>query len=89
MTHFPDLINEAVKPDIIADSPAGTFIGWLDRKAWKRSEAPEGQRIWKIRKIETTEAEGNTTTRILYPEGSADFAFVWNDRESVTYQFKN
>lgn len=89
MTYFPALYTEAEQPDIVAVSNAGTFLGWFDRKEYDRSTPPEAQPIWRIRQVSQTEENGCTTTKILYPNGRDEYSQVWDDRESLTYNYRN
>lgn len=56
-------------------SPTEVFVG----------EASPGSsptaNVWRIRKVLTL----GTETRILFAEGSVNFAFRWADRASLTY----
>lgn len=88
MTHFPALYVEAEKPDIIAESASGTYLGWFDRKEYNRATPPEEQPIWRIRRLVQTEANGVTTTQLLYPNGRDEYSQVWNNRESLTYNYR-
>lgn len=88
MTHFPALYVEAEKPDIIEETASGTYLGWFDRKEFDRSSSPETQPIWRIRYIAQADANGVSTTKILYPNGRDEYSQVWNDRESLTYNFR-
>lgn len=41
--------------------------------------------MWKICKQVDTDSSGDTITTFTYPNGSREFGFVWDDRESLTY----
>lgn len=89
MNYFPDLIREAVNADIIVESDAGTYLGWFDRgKRFDRTQAPEGQPIWRIRFVEQSIENGSSVSRIKYPNGRDEYEFVWNERESLTYNYR-
>ena len=88
MTYLPALFIEAEKPDIVAESASGTYLGWFDRKELDRSASPEEQPIWRIRRITQEDMNGVSTTKILYPNGRDEYSQVWNNRESLTYNFR-
>lgn len=89
MMYFPEIFTEAVKPDAIAETEAGTYIGWFARdNHYNRSQDPEGQAIWRIRFIGTSVENGATVTRFKYPNGRDEYEHVWNNRESLTYEYK-
>lgn len=90
LNFFPDYITEAVKPDIIIETSAGTYMGWINRSQLDRTIAAEGQPVWRIRFVEqTTDSEDKSQVRILYPNGDKEYNYVWNERESLTYQYAN
>ncbi len=90
MIHYPDLYNEAVTPDIIESGEGGTYIGWFTRgREYNRSLSPEDQPIWRIRFVsESEDGEGHAIKQLLYPDGSDDYSFVWNDHRSLTYSYR-
>ena len=89
MVHYPDLYTEAVKPDIIAETEEATYIGWFARGSeFDRTLPPEEQPICRIRRITQTVEGGSTIIRTQYPDGKDDPVFVWNDRESLTYKYR-
>lgn len=83
MTYFPDLFTAAVLPDIIEETPSGTFMGWFDRIKYDRKRKPHGQPIWTIRKV----AVDGSFTEVFYPNGSRLPKFVWDDRKSYSYTY--
>ena len=90
MIYYPALYTEAETPDIIESGDGGTYIGWLSRgKQYNRSLPPEMQPIWRIRFVEESEdGDGHGIKRLLYPDGSDDCSFVWEDRHSLTYSYR-
>ena len=88
MTYFPELITEAQKPDIVAESNNATYCGWFDRKNCNHTQPAEKQPIWKIRKITTEEKDGTTYTRIVYPNGNFSAEHIWEERETYEYKYK-
>ena len=89
MTFFPALYTEAVQPDIVEEKSGEIYLGWIDRHAYDRTQAPEGQPIWKIRKVVSTEFEGGSRTTYLYPDGDFSYAYSWEEKESYNYKFRN
>lgn len=89
MTYYPDLYTEAITADIIEASADATFLGWIDRFHYDRTQDAKGQDIWRIRKVLTSESNGKTTTEILYPSGNDSHSFCWNDKDTYNYKFKN
>ena len=89
MTFYPSLYTEAVQPDIVEEKGGEIYLGWIDRRAYDRSQAPEGQPIWKIRKVVSVEIEGGTRTMYLYPEGSFSHDYTWTEKESYNYKYRN
>jgi len=89
MTYLPAIYDDAEKPDIVAESASGTYLGWFDRKEFDRSLPPEGQPIWRIRRITTDTVNGDDITKIQYPNGRDEYSAVWDDRESLTYKYHN
>lgn len=71
--------QRVVSPDMamrLDDDGAGTlYVG---------SAAPgslDSDAVWKIKKVLTS----GGSTRILYPNGSVNYAFVWDNRAGLTY----
>ncbi|MBQ6977743.1 MAG: hypothetical protein IJQ18_03840 [Paludibacteraceae bacterium] len=89
MVRYPDLYTEAVKPDIIAETEEASYMGWFSRGSeFNRSLPPEEQPICRIRRVTETVEDGSTVTRTQYPDGKDEYIFVWNDRESLTYKYR-
>lgn len=90
MIYQPSLYTEAETPDIVDSGDGGTYIGWLSRGSeYDRSLPPEAQAIWRIRFVsESEDPDGHEIKRFLYPNGSNDYSFIWNNRRSLTYSYR-
>jgi hypothetical protein len=83
--HFlPTLFTDAEPADIIESTDAGTYIGKYDRAKFDPSQPAEGQPIWSIRFIATP---SDTITQTLYPEGSKQPKYIWDERNLYHYKF--
>ena len=87
---------------IIAEATVGdvttTYIGSCTRKAYEaeleKSNTPEDEAIWRIKKIVADASSSPTITTISYPtiaEEGANFPsfsdkFAWSNRVSETYK---
>ena len=89
MTFYPSLYTEAVQPDIVEEKGGEVYLGWIDRHTYDRSQDPEGQAIWKIRKVTSASIDGGTRTMYLYPNGDFSHAYSWAEKESYNYKFRN
>ena len=84
MTHYSDLYTEAITADIIHTTSEGTYLGKYDRQKCNPDSEPEQQPIWTIRLMATPD---QNTVKTLYPNGSKQYAFVWNNKENYNYKY--
>lgn len=76
--------------DIIIIQPNGNIYNCYLLPGYenKVGEDIENQPLWRIEKIEKHEAEGVTTFRRLYPNGSTTFSFCAANHSQYEYSFK-
>ena len=86
--NYPEFMLNAISADIVAETSAGTYLGWYDRQKYDPagSDVTE-QQIWKIKFFKNETANGEKITKTLYPNGNKHHSFAWNDHSTLTYQY--
>ena len=89
MRHIPQFMLDAIPADItFIDKDGSVYVGRFDRDKVEFGNIEE-QPIWSIRKIAKEETEQGVSYFATYPDGCTLYNYIWNEKLSLNYKFKN